>query len=97
MELSEAAQVWVNLFLLWLGFGTLVGLIAQAFLPGGGPKNLYGVLVVGVMGSCAGPLVFSLAFQPERFNPISPMGLFVSVLTALIFLLAFRLTQRRSP
>lgn len=91
MDLSSAAQTWLNLLLIWLGFGTLVGLSARALLPGGGPRGLLGVLAVGVAGSCVGPIVYTLVFRPENFHPISPVGLGVSVVTALIFLLLYRL------
>ncbi len=90
MDLSITAQSWLNLILIWLGFGTLVGLIARAFLPGGAPKTLLGVLAVGMAGSCVGPILYTMAFRPEHFQPISPLGLGLSISTALIFLLAFR-------
>lgn len=90
MNLSIDAQSWFNLILVWLGFGTLVGLIARAFLPGGAPKTLLGVLAVGMAGSCIGPFFYIVAFRPERFQPISPLGFGISTLTALFFLLLFR-------
>jgi uncharacterized membrane protein YeaQ/YmgE (transglycosylase-associated protein family) len=90
MELSVAAQSWVNLFFLWLGFGTVVGMTAQVCLPSGEPKGVLGILVVGVTASCLGPLTVSLLLKPEPFNPISPVGFVVSVLVALVFLLLYR-------
>ena len=42
LELSELAQQWVNLVLIWVGFGALVGLLARALLPGQEPKGTMG-------------------------------------------------------
>jgi uncharacterized membrane protein YeaQ/YmgE (transglycosylase-associated protein family) len=92
MDLSITAQSWVNLFFLWLGFGIVVGMTAQAFLPSGEPKGTFGILVLGVSSSCAGPFLITKFLNPEHFNPIGPVGFFVSVLTALVFLLIYRFT-----
>lgn len=90
MDLSFNAQFWVNLVLLWLGFGILVGLVAQAILPEGEPKNAFGVLLIGIVGSCFGPLLVSLAWNPEEFNPIGPTGFVTSVLVSLTLFLVYR-------
>jgi uncharacterized membrane protein YeaQ/YmgE (transglycosylase-associated protein family) len=90
MDLSVSAQSWVNLFFLWLGFGTVVGITAQVCLPSGEPKGIFGILVIGVAASCFGPLSISLFLKQEQFNPIGPVGFFVSVLVALVFLLLYR-------
>ena len=90
MDLSSAAQNWVNVALLWIGFGVVVGLIARSLLPGEEPKGTFGTIVLGVGGSSVGLFLFSLLWRSERFNPIGPMGLFVSVLAAMGILLAFR-------
>jgi uncharacterized membrane protein YeaQ/YmgE (transglycosylase-associated protein family) len=92
MDLSVSAQAWVNLFFLWLGFGVVVGMTAQVCLPSGEPKGVFGILVIGVAASCLGPLAVSLFLKQEQFNPISPVGFFVSVLAALVFLLLYRFT-----
>lgn len=100
MDLSESAQIWVNLLLLWTGFGIVVGLIAQSILPAGEPRGVFGVLVIGVVGSCIGPMIVSQFWRSDSFNPISPIGLAVSVLASLtIFILyrsAFALSKRHA-
>jgi len=90
MDLSPAAQHWVNVAFLWIGFGAVVGFVARALLPGAEPQGALGTVLLGVGGSCVGLFLFSLVFQPERFNPIGPIGFFVSVLAASGTLLAFR-------
>ena len=90
MDLSSSAQSWVNLLFLWVGFGAVVGLVARTILPEGEPKGLFGVLVIGVSGSCAGPLIVSQLWKPAVFNPISPLGFFASILVSLALLLIYR-------
>lgn len=91
MDLSGAAQYWVNLVLLWIGFGTVVGLIAKILLPDGEPRGVFGVLVIGITGSCIGPALVMQLRKPESFQPISPLGFVVSLLAALILFLVYRL------
>lgn len=91
MDLSASAQFWINLLFLWIGFGTVAGLTARALFPGKTPKSAFGTLVIGVMGSCAGPMFVSRVLAPDAFNPISPFGLFASVVAALIFLVLYRM------
>lgn len=91
MDLSDSAQYWVNLVLLWIGFGTVVGLFANILLPEGNPKGFFGVLVIGITGSCIGPALVTHFRKPESFQPISPLGFAVSLLAALILFLTYRL------
>ena len=90
MNLSLEAQNWVNVVLLWVGFGTLVGLTVRAFLPGEEPKGTLGTVALGVSGSCIGLLLLPMVLRLDHFNPIGPVGFFVSVLTASGILLVFR-------
>ena len=90
MDLSPAAQHWVNVALLWIGFGTIVGLVTKSLLPGTEPRGALGTVLLGVGGSCIGLFLFSVLVHPEHFNPIGPVGFFVSVLAASGTLLVFR-------
>ena len=63
MELSVATQAWVNLILVWVGFGAVVGFVATLSLPAGSPSGFFGNLVVGITGSCAGPVAFVLFLE----------------------------------
>jgi uncharacterized membrane protein YeaQ/YmgE (transglycosylase-associated protein family) len=90
MELPVAAQAWVHLILVWIGFGTVVGFVANLFLPSGSPPGFFGNLVIGIAGSCAGPVAFVLFMKPEHFHPMSPLGFAVAVFTAIIFLMLYR-------
>lgn len=92
--LSETAQQWVNVVLIWIGFGTLAGLLARAILPGRDPAGAVATLVVGITGSTIGLLVlsyFSSRFwEAEPTNPISPVGLLAATGGAFVLLAAYR-------
>ena len=90
MVLSATAQTWVNLILVWVGFGAVVGFVANMFLPVGSSPGFFGNLVIGVTGSCAGPVAFVLLLKPEHFHPMSPLGFIVAVFTSVFLLIIFR-------
>ena len=95
LAFSETAQHWVNLVLIWIGFGTLAGLLAKAVLPGRDPSGTVGTLVIGVAGSTLGLLVlYRFILGPEEgrsFNPISPVGMLAAAGGAFALLIAYRL------
>ena len=90
MELSADVQSWVNLILVWIGFGTVVGFIANMFLPAGSPPGFFGNLVIGITGSCAGPVAFVLLLKPQHFHPMSPIGFAIAVLASIMLLVLYR-------
>jgi len=90
MELSAATQAWVHLILVWVGFGAIVGFVATLFLPAGDPSGFFGNLVIGITGSCAGPVAFVLLLEPEHFHPMSPVGFAIAVFTSIILLIFYR-------
>jgi uncharacterized membrane protein YeaQ/YmgE (transglycosylase-associated protein family) len=91
IELSQAAQQWVNVTLIWVGFGTLAGLLAKALIPGREPSGAVGTVLIGIVGSVVGPLVLCSLLHRTNFNPISPLGFLASVGGALASLFAYRL------
>jgi len=91
LELSEAAQHWVNVVLIWVGFGTLAGLLAKALVPGREPAGTVGTMTIGILGSVLGPLSLSLLLKSHDFNPISPLGFLVAVAGAFLVLIFYRL------
>lgn len=90
MELSATAQAWVHLVLVWVGFGTVVGFVATMFLPPTGHPGFFGNLVIGVAGSCAGPMAVVLFLEPEHFHPMSPVGFAVAVFASIVLLIFYR-------
>jgi len=91
LELSLAAQHWVNVTLIWVGFGTLAGLLARSLIPGGEPSSAVGTVLIGIVGSVVGPLLLLTFLKPPNFNPISPLGFLAAVGGALVSLFAYRL------
>lgn len=97
LDFSLQAQHWVNLVLIWVGFGTIAGLSARALVPGRDPAGALGVVVLGIAGSTLGPLVLTLLLRRGNFNPLSPPGFLAAVAGAFVLLLAYRLFVAFSP
>ena len=95
LAFSPAAQHWVNVILIWIGFGTLAGLLAKIVLPGRDPSGTVGTMVIGTAGSTLGLLVFYRfalgAPDPRTFNPISPVGMLAAAGGAFVLLIGYRL------
>ena len=91
LELSPAIQQWANDILVWIGFGTLVGLFAKAIMPGRDPGGAVATLAMGIGGVVIGCGVWSYFFAGQRVTPISPIGLAVATAGAFILLFFYRL------
>lgn len=85
--MDDVAQHTVNVILLWIGFGTVVGMIVRAIVPGKEPSNPLSTFLIGIAGSCVGPLLIIKLRPIENFNPISPIGFAAALGSALVFLL----------
>ena len=94
-QLPAAAQQWANDILVWGGFGTLVGLMAKAIMPGRDPGGAVATLLMGIGGTiigCAGLMYFT---NGERVSPISPIGFVVATLGAFTLLFFYRMLGGR--
>jgi uncharacterized membrane protein YeaQ/YmgE (transglycosylase-associated protein family) len=91
LELSASAQHWCNAVLIWIGFGTVAGLLAKALLPSREPSGAVLVLTLGVIGSLIGPLTLSYFLKDHFRNPISPLGLLSAAAGALLLMILYRL------
>ena len=94
-ELSQSAQHWVNVVLIWVGFGALAGLLARAVIPIRHPSGPVNTLLLGITGSAIGLLVLSLFFSTRQFNPIGPLGFLAATGGALLLLILYRLLYGR--
>jgi len=77
--------------LVWVGFGTLVGLTAKALMPGRDPGGAVGTLLMGIGGSLIGCGVALLFDNNYRISPISPIGFAAGTAGAFLLLLFFRI------
>ena len=91
IQLPENMQFWCETVLIWTGFGTVVGLLAKAIMPGRDPGGAVATLAMGVAGVVIGCGVLSLAMGGYIIKPISPLGMGVGTLGAFILLFFYRL------
>jgi len=95
VEISQTAEHWFVVILVWIGFGTVAGLLARIVLPGRDPSGTIGTMVIGIAGSTLGLLAFYhfVLGSPKHpsFNPISPLGMLAAAVGALALLIAYRL------
>ena len=94
-QILETAQQWSRLFLEWVGFGTVVGLLAKAIMPGRDPGGAVATLAMGIAGTVIGCGVFSFFYKGAAVTPISPLGLFLGTGGAFIILVFFRILGGR--
>jgi uncharacterized membrane protein YeaQ/YmgE (transglycosylase-associated protein family) len=91
-NLAPAAQQWVNVVLIWLGFAMLAGLLARTLVPNSASVGPVATLVIGMVGSVVGLFGLSYFLQGKPINPISPVGLFAASAGALVVLVIYRFT-----
>jgi len=90
-ELWQLVQHWMNDILLWIGFGTLVGLLAKAIMPGRDQGGPLATLLMGIGGSLTGCGVVSYLWVGHRVSPLSPLGFIAAVGGAFLLLFFHRL------
>ena len=64
--------------------------MANLFLPTKRPPALFANLVIGITGSCVGPVLFVLLLKPQHFHPMSPLGFAIALLTSILLLMIYR-------
>lgn len=96
-NLPENGQALLNVILIWLGFALLVGLAARAVVPGKRGRGAWATLLIGLTGSCLGPLLTTAFLKIDNFNPIGLFGFLVSVASAVVALLLFHLLMFLFP
>jgi uncharacterized membrane protein YeaQ/YmgE (transglycosylase-associated protein family) len=89
--LQAVVQQWANDILVWIGFGTVVGLLAKAIMPGRDPGGAVATLCMGIGGTVIGCGLVSYIYQGQRITPISPPGLIVATVGAFVILFFYRL------
>lgn len=90
-QFPDSTAMWVNDLLVWIGFGTLVGLLAKAIMPGRDPGGAITTLLMGIGGVIIGCGAYSLFSEGPRITPVSPIGMLVATAGAFTLLFFYRL------
>ena len=90
-QFPEPVQAWINIVLVWTGFGTLVGLLAKLIMPGRDPGGAVATWAMGIGGAVLGSGTWALLVKGERVTLISPIGLVVATAGAFCLLALYRL------
>jgi uncharacterized membrane protein YeaQ/YmgE (transglycosylase-associated protein family) len=89
-EFMLAVEQGIHELLVWVGFGTLVGLTAKGVMPGRDPGGTVATLMLGIVGCVVGCGTLSF-FRPEaKVSPISPLGFICATLGGFILLFSYR-------
>jgi uncharacterized membrane protein YeaQ/YmgE (transglycosylase-associated protein family) len=89
--LSPAAEQWIKVVLIWVGFGALVGLLATVIFPFRRPASPFWAVVVGIAGTTIGLLGLSWLFPDRAINPLNPLGFLAATVGASVLLTLYRL------
>jgi uncharacterized membrane protein YeaQ/YmgE (transglycosylase-associated protein family) len=81
----------VNELLVWVGFGTLVGLSAKAIMPGRDPGGAVSTLLMGIAGCVIGCGMLVYFLDGQRVTPISPIGFAAGTGGSFVLLLFYRI------
>jgi len=90
-EISPVTQAWLQVVLVWIGFGSLAGLLARVLLPFREPSSPLALLTLGITGSAVGLGAVSWLQKGGPSNPISPVGFLAATGGASGLLLAYHL------
>lgn len=90
-NLMAILQQAAHELLVWVGFGTLVGLAAKGLMPGRDPGGAVGTMLMGIVGSLIGCGVLLLFNTSYKITPISPLGFCAGTAGAFVLLLFYRL------
>lgn len=90
MDMEMIAN-WGHYGLEWIGFGTLVGLIAKAVLPGKDGGGALATVLLGILGSVIGAALLAYFVEGAHITPISFLGFFVALGGTTILLIVYRM------
>ena len=90
-EMMQVVRDALNEMLVWVGFGTLVGLAAKAIMPGRDPGGAVSTVLLGIGGSVIGCGVLMYFTGGKRVTPISGLGFLAATAGAFVLLFFYRL------
>jgi uncharacterized membrane protein YeaQ/YmgE (transglycosylase-associated protein family) len=94
-EIPVDAQQLAHDLLAWIGYGTVVGLMAKAIMPGRDPGGAVATLAMGIGGSVIGCGALMYLSNGVRVTPLSLIGFVVATAGAFILLFFYRLLSGR--
>ena len=89
-DVSEIAAQAAHEVLLWVGFGTLVGLAGKAVMPGRDPGGAVATVVIGITGSVLGCGTLAFFSNAQKITPISPLGFCLATAGSFVLLFVHR-------
>src|SRR4026208_1285828 len=90
-EMLQIVEQWPHGILVWIGFGTVVGLLAKGIMPGRDPGGAVATLAMGIGGTIVGCGLVSYFTNGQRVTPISPLGFAVATGGSFVILFFYRL------
>ena len=76
----------------WIVFGLIVGVIAKLLMPGKDPGGIIITMLIGIVGAVLGGYT---GRAMGMYGPNDSAGIFMSILGAVVLLLAYRLMVGR--
>jgi uncharacterized membrane protein YeaQ/YmgE (transglycosylase-associated protein family) len=95
VDIVQVAGDWADTVLMWIGFGTVVGLVAKAIMPGRDPGGAMATVILGIAGSVIGSGIVALTVSGAHIRCISPLGFVVAMAGAFLLLLMYRVLSGR--
>ena len=89
--LDDSARQIANDVLVWIGFGTVVGLLAKGIMPGKDPGGAIATVLLGIGGTILGCGFVSYFREGQRVVPLSPLGMVVGITGTLIVLVSYKM------
>ncbi len=89
MDFAQLAE-YANHALTWIGFGTILGLIAKAVIPGRDPGGTVATILMGIAGTLIGCAMLRYFYPREIVEPISMEGFAVGAVGAFVLLLFYK-------
>ena len=88
---GEVVSQGIQMVLTWVGFGTLVGLLAKTIVPGNDPGGALGTVILGILGTVIGAALLAFYSSDLRVTPISVPGFLVALAGTSLLLVTYRL------
>ena len=91
----EMIQQWAHTGLMWVGFGTVVGLVAKAVLPGRDSGGALATVLLGIIGTVIGLGLVAFIWDGVHVTPLSGWGFLAGTLGSVVLLIGHRLLGGR--